>query len=378
MAECVFWLSALVIGYTYLGYPILLWILARVKPRPVVAADITPTVSVIVAAYNEEGSIAGRISGLLAQDYPRTQMEIIVASDGSTDATDAVVTAHKDAEVKLVRVEGRQGKSAAQNAAVEVAHGEILVFTDATTVIANDGIRKLVRSFGDSTVGCVGTKLTYVSKGGSATGAGGSSYWNYERWIKTMESTVNSLIGVSGCFYGVRKRLYEKIPPNLISDFTIALVTYEKGFRVVYEEGAQSFEETLEDSENELSMRVRVAVRTYAALWAKRHLLNPLRYGLFAFQLISHKVLRYAVPAFLVTLFIANIALMGRPVYQATFLLQASVYLGALAGYRSQRQGSRRGFLDKPYYFALANLAAVIALFRFLRGDHMVTWTPMR
>jgi len=333
---------------------------------------------VIVAAYNEEGSIAGKISGLLAQDYPRTQMEIIVASDGSTDATDAIVTAHKDAEVKLVRVEGRQGKSAAQNAAVEVAHGEILVFTDATTVIANDGIRKLVRSFGDSTVGCVGTKLTYVSKGGSATGAGGSSYWNYERWIKTMESTVNSLIGVSGCFYGVRKRLYEKIPPNLISDFTIALVTYEKGFRVVYEEGAQSFEETLEDSENELSMRVRVAVRTYAALWAKRHLLNPLRYGLFAFQLISHKVLRYAVPAFLVTLFIANIALMGRPVYQATFLLQASVYLGALAGYRSQRQGSRRGFLDKPYYFALANLAAVIALFRFLRGDHMVTWTPMR
>ncbi|MGH8522696.1 MAG: glycosyltransferase family 2 protein [Gammaproteobacteria bacterium] len=376
MAACLFWLSALVIGYTYLGYPILLWILARVKPRPVVAADITPTVSVIVAAYNEEGLIAGKISGLLAQDYPPTQMEIIVASDGSTDATDAVVTAH--AGVKLVRVEGRQGKSAAQNAAVEVAHGEILVFTDATTVIANDGIRKLVRSFGDSTVGCVGTKLTYVSKGGSATGAGGSSYWNYERWIKTMESTVNSLIGVSGCFYGVRKGLYEKIPPNLISDFTIALVTYEKGFRVVYEEGAQSFEETLEDSDSELSMRVRVAVRTYAALWAKRHLLNPFRYGLFAFQLISHKVLRYAVSAFLVTLFLANIALMGRPTYQATFLLQAGFYLGALAGYRSQRQGSRRGFLDKPYYFALANLAAVIALFRFLCGDHMVTWTPMR
>lgn len=378
MAECVFWLSAFLIGYTYLGYPTLLWILARVKPRPVIAADITPTVSVIVAAYNEEGSIGDRISGLLAQDYPRAQMQIIVASDGSTDATDSVVKAHEDAGVRLVRVEGRRGKSAAQNAAVEVARGEILVFTDATTVVASDGIRKLVRSFADPSVGCVGTKLTYVSRGGSATGTGGSSYWNYERWVKTRESAVNSLIGVSGCFYGVRKSLYEKIPPNLISDFTIALVTYEKGFRVVYEEAAQSFEETLENSEHELSMRVRVALRTYAALWAKRHLLNPWRHGLFALQLISHKVLRYAVSGFLATLFIANLALIGHAIYQVSFFLQAGVYLAALAGYRSQRQGTRRGFLDKPYYFALANLAAVIALFRFLRGDQMVTWTPMR
>lgn len=378
MAECVFWLSAFMIGYTYVGYPILLGILARIKPRPVVTSDITPAVSVIVTAYNEEKCIASTIAGLLGQDYPRTQMEIIVASDGSTDATDAIVREHESVGVQLLRVEGRQGKSAAQNSAVEVSRGEIVVFTDATTELETKAIRRLVRSFADPSVACVGGKLTYLSKGGSATGAEHSSYWKYERSLKAMESAINSLIGVSGCFYAVRKSLYAMIPPKLISDFTIALVTYEMGYRVVYEESAHSFEETLENAEREMSWRVRVAVRTYAALWAKRHLLNPWRHGLFAFQLISHKVLRYAVPAFLVAMIIANIALLDRPLYQASFLLQFGVYLSALAGYLLQRRGLCRGFLGKPYYFALANLAAVIALLRFLRGEHMITWTPIR
>ncbi|MGH8581580.1 MAG: glycosyltransferase family 2 protein [Gammaproteobacteria bacterium] len=378
MAELVFWLSALLIGYTYAGYPLALAILMRLRSRPVLRSDITPPITVIVAAYNEERSIGAKIADLLAQDYPPGSKEVIIVSDGSIDGTDEIVRQHQASGLRYLRVEDRQGKSAAQNAAAEIAHGEILVFTDATTRLEPGALRRIVRGFADDTVGCVGGKLSYASRGGSGTGAGGESYWRYERSIKRMEGAISSLIGVSGCFYAVRKRLYEKVPPNLISDFAIALMIYEKGYRIIYEEAARCLEETLESGERELSMRIRVALRTYSALWAKRHLLSPARYGLYAFQLISHKVLRYAVPLLLIALFVSNLTLRGEPLYTLAFIVQATGYASALAGWVLQGRGPAGNLLNKPYYFVLANLAALIALLRFVRGQEMVVWTPVR
>jgi cellulose synthase/poly-beta-1,6-N-acetylglucosamine synthase-like glycosyltransferase len=378
VAELIFWISLAGIGYVYAGYPALLWLLVLIRRRPVHAADITPKVTVIVAAYNESAHIERKLSELLAQDYPREGLEIIVASDGSTDGTDDIVRRRESAGVKLVRVEGRLGKSAAQNAAVETAQGDILVFTDATTVIEKSAIRKLVRNFADESVGCVGGQLSYLSGKEDGVGAGGVRYWRYERALKTLESDLNSLIGVSGCFYGIRKNLYEPIAPNLISDFVIALVTYEKGYRVVYEPSAQVFEETLEDAKQEFAMRIRVALRTYDALWVMRSLLNPLRHGLYAIQLLSHKVLRYMVPLMLIAAFFSNLMLVFEFAYQVTLGIHLSLYVSGFLGFVLRQMGIKSRALSMAYYFILANVAAIVAYLKFLKGERIVTWTPVR
>lgn len=378
MAEIVFWVCVCSIGYTYVGYGIVLWVLSKLMARPPASADITPPVTVIVTAYNEEKSIEAKLRNLLSQDYPKKALEIIVASDASTDATDEIVKGVKTEGVTLLRVEGRLGKTEVQNRAVQASSGEILIFTDATTELHKQGIRRMVRSFADPEVACVGGQLTYVSEKQDGVGSGGSSYWQYERTLKRLESAINSLIGVSGCFYAVRKTAFSPIPPHLISDFVIALQTVEKGYRVIYEGGAESYEETLEDPQKEFAMRVRVILRTYAALWEKRNLMNPFRYPLFAFQLISHKVLRYAVPLFMLGALVSNAFLLPSPFYSFTFAVQLVFHLTALAGHFLQRGGRGLGYASKPYYFELANLAALKALLKFMRGERIVTWEPVR
>lgn len=377
MAEGVFWLCVALVAYTYAGYPVLIRAVAALRSRPVAKADITPPVTVIVAAYNEEASIAAKLETLLAQDYPREALEILVASDGSTDRTDAIVADHAGRGVRLLHVAGRRGKTAAQNEAVKAATGEIVVFTDATTEFAPDAVRRIVRPFADPKVGCAGGELTYVSRGGSRVGRGGTSYWGYERSLKRLESAAGSLIGVSGCFYAVRKAVYRDIPPHLISDFVIALNIHEAGLRTVYEEEARCWEETLEHAGREFAMRIRVALRTYGALWEKRRLLNPLRHGLFALQLLSHKVLRYAVSLFLVGILASSLVLAREPFYALALALQAVFYAAAAAGHLLEGRGGG-GLLAKPHYFLLANLAALVALVKFLGGERMVTWQPIR
>lgn len=378
MAEIVFWVCVLGIGYTYVGYGLLLWVLSKFMSRPPASEDITPPVTIIITAYNEEKSIAAKLHNLLSQDYPREAVQIIVASDASTDATDRIVKSMEAEGIMLVRVEGRLGKTAAQNRAVQASNGEILVFTDATTELHKKGIRRMMRSFADPEVACVGGQLSYVSEKQAGVGSGGSSYWQYERTLKRMESAIHTLIGVSGCFYAVRKSAFSPIPPHLISDFVIALDTVEKGYRVIYEGGAESYEETLEDPQKEYAMRVRVILRTYAALWEKRNLMNPFRYPLFAVQLISHKVLRYAVPLLMLGALVSNGFLLHSRFYIFSFAVQLAFYMTALTGHFMQRSGGGLGFVSKPYYFALANLAALSALLKFLKGQRIVTWEPVR
>jgi cellulose synthase/poly-beta-1,6-N-acetylglucosamine synthase-like glycosyltransferase len=379
LAEIVFWLSAAALGYTYVGYPLLLVAASRLRPRPVRRAAVTPSVSVIITAYNEERDLAAKLENTLALDYPRGLLEIIIASDCSSDRTDEIARSFSSRGVRLHRQPVRRGKTAAQNAAVELARGEVILFSDATTMYQPDVLRVMTPSFADPSVGCVAGRLVYVDPADSGVGQGARSYWGYETFLKTHESRVSSLIGASGCLYAVRRSAYVPLYDEACSDFIIATKMVEQGLRTVYEPAAVSTEETNRRSDKELRMRVRVIAQTYTDLWRHRSMLNPLRGGFYSVQLLSHKVMRYAVPVFLVAIFAASAALAPRSwFYAAAFAAQALLYAAAGASALLERAGRRSRLLALPGYFVLANWAAVLAFFKFLRGERYARWEPIR
>lgn len=378
MLTILLWGSLLLLGYIYFGYPLAAILLSRVMRREVRTADITPPVTVIITAFNEVAHIEEKIRNVLELEYPPGLLDVIVASDASTDGTDELVCALGIPNVRLLRVEGRKGKTACQNAAVQASTGEIVVLTDATTRIEPHAVRVMVRNFHDPDVGCVAARLKYLASGDGATGKGGTSYWSYEVGLRMAESAIGSLIGVSGCLYAIRRSAYRAIAPELISDFVIAMVVREQGLRTVLEMDALCYEDTLERQDHELSMRIRVGLRSLSALACKKEFLNPLQYGLFAWQLWSHKLLRYLSPVFWGVALISNAALAMQGRYLWLLALQLILLGAGLLGFVLNRVLSGSRILSKPYYFLLTNLASAISLFRFARGDRVVTWTPVR
>ena len=364
--------------YVYFGYPLLLLILSCFKSRKIGKAEIDPKVSFVISAFNEEKNIASKIDNTLSLDYPKEKLEIIVASDGSTDRTDQIVGNYRGNGVRLLRIEGRQGKTEAQNQAVRNASGEIIIFSDATTYYNKDVIKKIVRNFADERVGCVGGALNYVDSDGADADKNEGAYWKYEKKIKELESRVSSLIGVSGCLYAVRKKLYETIPYDQISDFVIALMVYEKGYLVVHEKEAVVFEEVTGRNRDEFSMRIRVALRSLHGLWYKKELLNPFKYGFYAVQLLSHKFLRYLIPIFLMMLFISNAFLLQYIQLKGVFYLQVFFYSSAFIGWILPIDWARKLKIYIPFYFCMINFAALLALIKFLTGHKYVRWQPVR
>jgi cellulose synthase/poly-beta-1,6-N-acetylglucosamine synthase-like glycosyltransferase len=363
-----------VLGYVYIGYPIIVRLLAAFKGKPVRrSAGFCPTVTVVISVYNEEKSICAKIAHVLSRDYPSHLLDVIVVSDASSDATDQIVRSCRDERVKLLRVEGRCGKTACQNAAARLAEGEILVYTDATTQIESGALRALLENFADPEVGCAAGLLVYNGKGHNLTATGAVSYWDYEVALRLAESQLGTLIGVSGCLYGVRKSAYRSISPGLISDFVIAMRMREQGLRTVLEPRALCFEETLDSAGRELSMRVRVAIRSISALVAERKFLSFSTDPLFAWQLWSHKLLRYSSPYWLILMLTACATLVDIPVFRVVLVAQLAILAAGLAGFIV-----RHRLLSKPYYFLLTNVASFVATFRYLRGERMVTWQPIR
>src|SRR5215468_9730712 len=339
IAQVVFITAIAVMTFIYVGYPALMLALSFLFRRPVRRADITPRVSVIIAAYNEELDIEAKLKNTLALDYPRERMEIIVASDCSTDRTDEIVRSFRMQGVILYRQPDRFGKTVAQNRAVEVSSGEILVFSDATTMYEPDAIRKIVRSFADPEVGCVAGQLIYMDASSSAVGKGCRSYWGYEKFLKRCESRIGTLIGVSGCMYAVRRICHARLANDMIDDFVIATEIHLQGLRTVYEPEAIAVEDTNRRAKDEFRMRVRVIKQTLSALRRYRHALNPFRHKMFAFQMIAHKVLRYAIP-------IPLIAALGASGWGGSsvdwlrfaFIGQLALYGAAIAGLIRERR----------------------------------------
>ncbi|HEX6183669.1 MAG TPA: glycosyltransferase family 2 protein [Pyrinomonadaceae bacterium] len=375
----LFWAAAAALAYTYVGYPALVWAVSRLRPRAVRRGELEPTVTVIITAYNEERDLAAKLDNTLALDYPEDKLEVLVASDCSSDRTDEIARSYAARGVRLHRQAERLGKTAAQNAAVELARGEVILFSDATTLYRPDVLRAMAPNFADPTVGCVAGKLIYVDPSSSSTGSGAKSYWGYEIFLKTHESRACSLIGASGCLYAVRRSAYVPLYHEACSDFIIATKMVEQGLRAVYEPAAVCTEETNRQAAKEFRMRVRVIAQTYTDLWRHRALLNPLRGGFYSVELLSHKVMRYLVPVFLALTLASSLALaVSGWFYALAAAAQVAFYAAAALGWLLGRAGVRSRVLALPAYFVLSNAAAVAAFYKFARGERYARWEPIR
>lgn len=376
-AAVVFWLSVVAIVYPYALYPALIWLKGRLWPRPVKRQPWTPAVTVLIPAYNEVGCIGDTVANKLEQDYPAEELQIIVISDGSTDGTDDVVQTFAGRGVQLLRRGPREGKAAALNEAVKHARGEIVVFSDANSLFAGDGIRLMVENFADPEVGYVTGNLSFMTGRDSASGGGNNAYMKYENAVRALETRAGSIIGVNGGVDAIRRALYVDIPPQLITDFILPLHVLGTGHRVVYDARVASREVANKEMASEFRMRVRVALRALRGLVYQRRLLNPARYPAVAFSLISHKLLRYGAFVFMPVALAANAALAASsPGYLALFLAHAGVYALAALGLRKNLPRPLRALTVVPTYFVVSNAAFAVAAVKFFQGETMATWQP--
>jgi cellulose synthase/poly-beta-1,6-N-acetylglucosamine synthase-like glycosyltransferase len=379
IAQIIFWLAVAALFYVYVGYPLLVYLVSIIRPLDVKKGDFTPDVTVLITAYNEENAIGSKLENTLRIDYPKEKLEILVASDGSTDKTEEIVKEFASQGVKLFRQEGRMGKTFTQNKAVERATSEIILFSDATTMYEKDVLRVMLPNFADARIGCVAGKLIYVDESKSGVGKGAKSYWSYETFLKMSESRACSLIGASGCLYAVRRSVYKEMYAEACSDFLICTIVYKQNLRSVYEPSAVCTEETNRQTAKELRMRVRVISQTFTDLWRNREMLNPFRSGFYAVELISHKLLRYSVPLYLILMLLSSIGLaFYSNIFAILLALQIFFYLSAFIGWLLERSGKSIGALAIPLYFVLANLASLIGFYKFLRGERYARWEPIR
>jgi cellulose synthase/poly-beta-1,6-N-acetylglucosamine synthase-like glycosyltransferase len=423
ISKFIFFLSLLMIFYIYLGYPILAFVISIVRNRKVRKGGHEPKVSILIAAYNEEDCIEATLINKLDLDYPKENLEIIVISDDSTDKTDHIVGKYEDKGVRLIRQEPRAGKTSGLNMAVPEATGEILVFSDANSLYARDALRHLVKNFGDPSVGYVTGKMVYTNPDGTTIGDGCTAYMKYENLLRKVETRLGSVVGVDGGIDGVRKNLYRPMNPDQLPDFVLPLKVVEQGYRVVYEPEANLKEPSLKSPEDEYRMRVRVSLRALWAMWDMRHLLT-FRFGdapshlrpfspsdvteaapsqlrtsspsvpsestpshlrtfapsaLYAFQLWSHKVLRYLCFIFLITAYVFNLTLWTEGgLYRLFFILQNMAYVGAIASPILEKRGFNLRFLYPLNYFVLLNLASAHAFIKFMLRQKQVMWTPRK
>jgi len=363
-------------AYPIVGYPLVLSAIALLRPRPVRRGEWTPSVTILVPAYNEVACIAGTIENKLALDYPAERLEITVVSDASEDGTDDIVRRYADRGVKLLRTAARQGKAAALNEAIRHANGEIVVFSDANSTFAVDAVRRMVENFTDPRVGYVTGNLQYLH-GEEASGRGSGAYMRYENWLRRIETRVDSVIGVNGGVDAMRRRLYAAVPADQITDFVLPLRVIAAGFRVVFDERVHSSERANQELGSEFRMRVRVALRALRGLVYMRQALNVVRVPLPAFCIFSHKILRYLSFLFLAGALIINAILAARnPSYIPLLLLQVAFYALALLGLTRNLPGALRRLTALPTYFLVSNVAFGIAALRFARGDVVATWRP--
>lgn len=383
MILTIFWLSLFLLFYVYLGYPLLTELLSGEK-GPVGKDDgFRPKVSILIAAYNEAEVIESTLQNKLQQDYPLELMEILVVSDESDDGTDEIVSAlaaTSKCPVRLVRQVPRQGKTSGLNQLVPMAQGDIILFSDANSQWEASAVARLVSNFTDPGVGYVTGKMVYVNEDGSLVGDGCSAYMKYENWLRERETMLGSIVGVDGGVDAMRKELYEPLRADQLPDFVQPLSVVEKGYRVIYEPAALLREPTNQDSTSEFSMRVRVGLRALWALKDMAQLMNPVRHGLFAWQLISHKLLRYLAFIPLATLTLASLLLAPKGgIYSLCLIGLLAVYVLAWLGHQKESMGKTLSAMYSiPYYFMLLNVASLKAAVAFLKGEKKVVWNPRK
>jgi len=377
-AKIVFWPAMFLLFYVYAGYPFLLALIGLFVGRRRAEAGYTPRISVLIAAYNEEEAIERKIQQTLALEYPADKIEVLVLSDCSMDRTDEIVKAFPDGRVRLIRMPERRGKTFAQNVGVKEATGEVIIFSDATAIYHPKALLYLACNYQDASVGAASGRYRYFDPGEkSPTGLGSVAFWNYENMIKKMQSSIRTITGCCGCIYSVRKAAYTELPADIISDLVQPLQAIRKGYRAVFEDRALAYEETTQSTSEEFSMRVRVVTRAMRGLLSVSDLLKPWKFAWPAFQLWSHKIMRWMVPLFLIAIFAANLALIDFRFYRFTLAVQLFFYAAALLNILLplHRQWKPLGI---PLFFCTLNAAALVSMLEICRGRKYVTWQTVR
>jgi len=374
--------AIVLVVYTYVGYPALLWLLGRRRPLAFprdLPDDRCPSVSISVPVYNEERQIGDLIESLLAVDYPRDRLQIVIVSDASTDRTDAIVRAYADRGVELLRLDARGGKTRAEAAAASALTGEVIVNTDATIRIPPDAIRRLVAAFEDPTIGCASGRDVSVSPGEVSANVVEGGYVGYEMAVRELETKVAGIVGASGCFYAIRSHLHRlPLPGGLSRDFAAALRARQYGFRAVSVRDAVCYVPRSQSVRKEYRRKVRTIARGMRTLWHVRSQMNPFRYGTHAWMLVSHKICRWLLPWAALAALLALFLLAPRSGV-AMALVVAVIVGGALAlvGWLMDR-GDAPAVFTLPAFLAVGNLAAAHALVRALRGADDAIWEPTR
>jgi len=372
--ELIFWLSVALLAYAHVGYPALVAARARLRPRPPRRGG-QPMVSVVIVAHDEATRIGARIQNLLALDYPADRLELVVASDGSSDGTPECARAWEPDGVTVVAFETRRGKPAVLNDVVPKARGEIVVMADARQTFDPRAIRELVAPFADAGVGAVSGELI-LTAGGDATrvGEGVSVYWRYEKFIRRHESLADSTVGATGAIYAIRRALFVPIPPDtILDDVLIPMTIARRGYRVVFEAAARAYDRPAATASEEFRRKVRTIAGTFQLFARGRWLLSP-RHNRLWLQTVSHKGLRLLSPLLLAAIAASNVLLLAEPLYRLSLGAQVVFYVAALLGWLTRDARTRIPFMSVPYVFCLLNWATTVAFVRFLTGRQRVTW----
>lgn len=373
----VFFLSSGVILYVYAGYPLMIFLLARLRPNRVQRGTNTPPVSVIIAAYNEERVIERKIRNTLALDYPAGRLEVLIASDGSDDNTNAIVEEFRDTRVRLIALP-RGGKASALNHGAAEASGEILLFTDANVDLEPGSLKLLVALFSEPSIGGVsGRKKYFIRSGTDSTEKGENLYWRWDQWQKHQESLYGNLFAADGAVYAIRRELYVPIEDAAqADDIAISTRVVLQGRRLLFEPAAIAWEEAPVEGRDEFRRKVRVTNHSVRALLNLGSALFTS--GFYSVELLSHKLVRHLIPLFLILLVVSNAFLAReRGVFFVMFCVQMLFYFVALAGFATRRTAlGRSKWLSVPYYFCLVNAAAFVGILSIARGRRVRAWAP--
>lgn len=365
----IFWISVALVCYTYAGYPLLLWLLAKLRPRAVSKQPIEPSVSIVLAVHNEARRLITKLQNLRELDYPADRVQIIVVSDGSTDETNELL-GKLECIVPVIQARNA-GKAAALNAGLAVAAGEVVVFMDVRQEIERSALRRLVANFADESVGCVSGELLF-HKAGEATESGVSVYWRIEKVIRRLEAATGSVVGATGAIYAARRTLVPVVPEGtLLDDVYIPLAVARAEYRVVFESEARAWDEEPQAGKHEFRRKVRTLAGNYQLLQLAPWLLtakNPLR-----FRLWSHKLLRLVVPFLLISAMLTSCLLWSYSLYRGLAILQIVFYVLAVVGLTL---GRRVPLASAPASFCLLNAAAAAALLKFVhhRNSPTLLW----
>ena len=374
-------LAAVVPLYAYLGYPLLLWLMPRRWVPPAVRNDREwPMVTIVLPVHNEEAVIAGTLDALLATDYPPARRRILVVSDASTDGTEDIVRRFADRGVELACLPVRAGKTAAENAAADLVRTEVVVNTDASVRLHPAALKALVSTFDDPTVGIASGRDLSVGSAASAANVGETGYVDYEMWVRDLETAAGGIVGASGCFFASRRELQGEIVPEALSrDFAAPLVAREHGFRAVSVRDAVCYVPRAGSLRREYRRKVRTMTRGLQTLYFKRHLLKPWRYGLFAWMLWSHKLLRWTLPFSAIVGATSVLLLVGeRPSAWAVVGVGVTLAAAVAAGAWWWPAGRPPRLVAVPAYLLWGVVAALHAWLNAARGDLSPTWEPTR